>query len=50
MLENYIGITNDMMREMKKLNTRWVTIAKNYPQAVVSEKCVYLLEDKDKDE
>jgi hypothetical protein len=49
MLENYIGITNDMMREMKKLDTRWVTIAKNYPQAVVSEKCVYLLEDKDKD-
>jgi len=50
MLENYIGINNKMMKEMKKINSRWITIAKNYPQAVVSEKCVYMLEDKDDDD
>ena len=46
-LENYIGITPKMMKEIKKLSSRWVTIAKNYPQAIVSEKCAYILEDPD---
>lgn len=49
MLENYIGITKQMMRDIKKVNSRWVTVAKNYPQAVISEKCVYLLEDNEDD-
>jgi hypothetical protein len=46
-LENYIGITPKMMKEIKKLSSRWVTIAKNYPQAILSEKCAYILEDPD---
>lgn len=38
LLKNYIGLSKNQIDEILKLNTRWVTISKNYPQFYFYEK------------
>ena len=42
-LKNYIGLGKKEIAKIKNLNTRWVTIFKNYPQLVLHQNGVYLL-------
>jgi GTPase SAR1 family protein len=43
LLENYIGMDTKDIKKAKNLGSRWVTIFKNYPQFVMTEKDIYLL-------
>lgn len=42
-LKNYFGLSLEDINNLFKLNSRWVTVKKNYPQMVFSEHKVYLL-------
>jgi hypothetical protein len=43
LLDGYIGMDKDQIKKLKKVNSRWVTILKTYPQMVISEKEAYVL-------
>jgi len=49
LLENYIGIDNKEIQKIKKLESRWATVYKNYPNCVLTEKNLFLLADMDDD-
>ena len=50
MLDNHVGIDRQAFRKFKKLNSRYVTIFRHYPQLYLSENSVGLLnEDSDED-
>lgn len=42
-LKTYFGLVKKQITEILKLNSRWVTVIKNYPMCVVYEKGVYIL-------
>lgn len=42
-LRQYFGMSNEDIAKLFKLNSRWITVKKNYPQLVMSEHKVYLL-------
>ena len=42
-LKNYIGMGPEDIQRVKSLNSRWVTVFKNYPIAVLHQNGVYLL-------
>jgi len=50
LLENYMGVDNDEIKKIKKLESRWVTVYKNYPNCVLSEHNLFMLADMDDDE
>ena len=51
MLDNHVGIDRQTFRKFKKLNSRYVTIFRHYPQLYLSENSVGLLnEDSDDDD
>jgi hypothetical protein len=43
LLDGYVGMDKDQIKKLKKVNSRWVTILKTYPQMVLSEKEAYVL-------
>jgi len=45
LLEGYIGMDTKDIKKAKNFGSRWVTIFKNYPQFVMTEKDLYLLGD-----
>lgn len=47
LLENYIGMDTKDIKKAKKLGSRWITIFKNYPQFVMSEREIYKLSEED---
>jgi hypothetical protein len=49
LLENYMGVDNDEIKKIKKLESRWVTVYKNYPNCVLSEHNLFMLADMDDD-
>ena len=42
-LKNYCGLDKQQVQKIRKLPSRWVTLFKNYPQAVLSTTQFYLL-------
>lgn len=51
LLNTYIGMNKEDIKNMKKLNSRWVCIHKNYPQYYISLRKIQLLNvDEDEDE
>lgn len=42
-LKNYFGMGNEEISKLFKLNSRWVSLRKNYPQMIISEHKIYLL-------
>ncbi len=47
LLENYMGLDMDEIRKIKKMNTRWATVFRNYPSCVLTEKNLFMLADMD---
>ena len=45
LLEGYIGMDTKDIKKAKKLNSRWITVFKNYPQFIMGEKKIYSLAD-----
>ena len=43
LLDSYLGVDKDQIKRIKKVNSRWVTILKTYPQMCLSEKCAWVL-------
>lgn len=43
LLRNYVGIEEDEIKDMKKWGSRWLCIAKNFPQFVISQHKAKLL-------
>jgi len=42
-LEKYIGLDRNQIRQIKATKSRWASVIKNYPQAVICEKNIWLL-------
>ena len=42
-LENYLGLEWQTIQKLKKSKSRWVSIFKNYPQCILTEKGCYML-------
>jgi hypothetical protein len=42
LLESYMGLDKDQIQKIKALPSRWITVCKSYPKAVLSEKDVIL--------
>jgi energy-coupling factor transporter ATP-binding protein EcfA2 len=42
-LEKYLGLDNKQIRQIKATKSRWACVFKNYPQAVLTEKHLFLL-------
>ena len=47
LLENYIGVDSEEIKKIKKLNTRWATVFKQYPNCVLTERNLFMLADND---
>lgn len=47
LLEKYVGLDAQEIPKIKKLKSRWATIFKNYPQIVLTERKLYLLDEED---
>lgn len=47
LLEGYVGMDTKDIKKAKKLGSRWITVFKNFPQFIMSEKDVYMLNDDD---
>jgi hypothetical protein len=43
LLESYLGLDKKQIQRIKKLDSRWVTVTKTYPQVVISEKETYTI-------
>ena len=50
MLDNHVGIDRQTCRKLKKLNSRYITIFRHYPQSYLSENSVGLLNEDSDDE
>lgn len=50
LLINYLGLDIDEIKKIKKMNTRWATVFRNYPSCVLTEKKLFMLADMDDDE
>ena len=50
MLEEYVGLDKKQIAYLKKQNSRWATIFKNYPQVYMVERELGLLNVLDDDE
>jgi GTPase SAR1 family protein len=49
LLTEYLGIDRKEIKKIKKLESRWATIYKNYPNCVLTEKKLFLLANLDDD-
>ena len=45
LLTDYIGLDKNQIKEMKKLDSRWITIFKSYPMVMMGEKDIVMLKD-----
>lgn len=47
LLEKYVGIDAKEISKIKKLKSRWCCVYKNYPQIILTQKKIYLLDDEE---
>lgn len=45
LLEEYLGIDKKIINKIRKANTRWITIFKNFPMVILEEREIYLVKD-----
>ncbi len=45
LLKNYLGMENDQIRALNRIESRWITITRGFPQIVFSEHEILLLSD-----
>jgi hypothetical protein len=41
LLEKYVGLDKNELKKIKKMNSRWCCIFKNYPQVIMTENVIY---------
>lgn len=46
LLNEYLGLDKKIINKIRKSNTRWITIYKNFPMVVVEEREIYLVKDR----
>jgi ABC-type dipeptide/oligopeptide/nickel transport system ATPase component len=49
-LKNYVGLDDDETKQLKKLGSRWICIHKNYPQYIISQFKVKILNQDEEEE
>ena len=49
LLESYLGLDKQQIKRIKKLDSRWVSVVKSYPQIVISEKETYTISHQNDD-
>jgi hypothetical protein len=49
LLDNYMGLDKEEIKQIKKLKTRSVTFIKSYPKIVLGNKKIYVLNSEDSD-
>lgn len=47
LLENYLGFDKEQRKKIRTIKSRWITITKSYPMAVLHEKGAYLVNNDD---
>jgi hypothetical protein len=50
LLQDYLGLDTTTLKRIRKLNTRWATVFKNYPMCIMTEKLVFSLNPDDSDD
>ena len=50
LLQDYLGLDNKTLKDIRKMNTRWATVFKNFPMAVMTERNVFSLNPDDDSE
>lgn len=50
LLQDYLGMDNKTLKDIRKMNTRWATIFKNYPMCIMTERKVFSLNPDDSDD
>jgi energy-coupling factor transporter ATP-binding protein EcfA2 len=50
LLQDYLGLDTATLKKIRKLNTRWATVFKNFPMAVMTEKLIFSLNPDDDSE
>ena len=49
LLYNYLGLSDDEIKNIKKLKSRFITILKQYPKVLIANQDCYVLVDEDSD-
>ena len=47
LLDSYLGLDKEQIKKIKKLSSRWVSIIKTFPMAILSEKECYIIKTTD---
>jgi len=50
LLQDYLGLDNATLKSIRKMNTRWATVFKNFPMAVMTERNLFSLNPDDDSE
>jgi energy-coupling factor transporter ATP-binding protein EcfA2 len=50
LLQDYIGLDRDTIKRIRKQNTRWATVFKNFPMCILTEKLVFSLNPDESDD
>lgn len=49
LLDNYLGFDKEQIKKIKKIKSRWITITKTYPMAVLYQSGAYLVNNNEDD-
>lgn len=47
LLQDYLGLDNATLKKIRKLNTRWATVFKNFPMCILTERLIFSLNPDD---
>ena len=50
LLQDYLGLDSQTLKKIRKMNTRWATVFKNYPMCILTEKLLFSLNPDDDDD
>lgn len=50
LLQDYLGLDRATLKRIRKLNTRWATVFKNFPMCIMTEKLVFTLNPDESDD
>lgn len=50
LLQEYLGLDHQTLKKIRKLNTRWATVYKNFPMCIMTERLIFSLNPDDSDD
>lgn len=50
LLQDYLGLDNKTLKDIRKMNTRWATVFKNFPMSIMTERNIFSLNPDDDSE